>query len=43
MAEKERFADKMEFPPVVEQPNVFPLSWEAKNAKFEEVWDAAQT
>ncbi|WP_413208104.1 hypothetical protein [Rhodospirillum sp. A1_3_36] len=42
MAEKERFADKMEFPPKVEQPNVFPLSWEAKNAKFEEVWDASQ-
>ncbi|MCF8480431.1 MAG: hypothetical protein K9H25_08375 [Rhodospirillum sp.] len=42
MAEKERFADKMERPPTVEQPNIFPLSWEAKSAKFEEVWDAAQ-
>ena len=35
---KERFADKMEFPPAIEQPNIYPLSWENKTAKLQEVW-----
>jgi hypothetical protein len=38
---KERFSDKMEFPPAIEQPNVYPLSWENKTAKLQEVWEAA--
>ncbi|SOE00840.1 diiron oxygenase [Caenispirillum bisanense] len=42
MSSKERFADKMEFPPAAVQPNVFPLSWQAQTKKMEEVWDAAQ-
>ena len=37
----ERFSDKMEFPPDVAQPNIYPLSWENKTAKLQEVWDAA--
>ena len=42
MSSHERFADKMDLPPTTEQPNIFPLSWNAKTAKMEEVWDAAQ-
>ena len=38
---KERFADKMEFPPAIEQPNVYPLSWNSKTKKLQEVWEAA--
>mgnify|MGYP000538872366 CR=1 FL=1 len=37
----ERFSDKMELPPEIEQPNVYPLSWENKTAKLKEVWNAA--
>lgn len=42
MSSKERFADKMEFPPETQQPNVYPLSWVRKTEKMEEIWDAAQ-
>lgn len=38
----ERLADKMDLPPVTEQPNVFPLNWGAKTQKLEEVWASAQ-
>lgn len=39
---KERFADKMEFPPAIEQPNIYPLSWHSKTKKLQEVWEAAR-
>lgn len=39
---KERFADKMDLPPKIEGPNVYPLSWESKTAKMEEIWQASQ-
>jgi hypothetical protein len=39
---KDKLAQTMEFPPAVEQPNVYPLSWHAHTAKLEEIWDAAQ-
>ncbi|MBB4303904.1 rubrerythrin [Rhodobium orientis] len=42
MAERERFADKMEFPPETDQPNIYPLTWERKTQKMEEIWDASQ-
>jgi len=42
MAKRETFADKMEFPPETPQPNIYPLSWERKTQKMEEVWAAAQ-
>jgi hypothetical protein len=38
---KERFADKMEFPPATEQPNIYPLSWNVKTKKLQEVWEAS--
>lgn len=38
---KERFADKMEMPPPTEQPNIYPLSWERKTQKLQEVWEAS--
>ena len=38
---KERFADKMEFPPETPQPNIYPLSWNSKTRKLQEVWEAA--
>ena len=38
---KERFADKMEFPPEIQQPNIYPLSWNSKTKKLQEVWEAA--
>lgn len=41
MSSKERLADTMEFPPAIEQPNVYPLSWRQKTAKLEEIWDAS--
>ena len=41
-ANKERFADKMEFPPATEQPNVYPLSWRSESKKLQEVWEAAR-
>ena len=42
MSSKERFADKMEFPPETEQPNVFPLAWHKETKKMEEIWEASQ-
>ena len=42
MADRETFADKMEFPPETPQPNIYPLSWERQTSKMEEVWEAAQ-
>ena len=41
MSSKERFSDKMEFPPEIEQPNVYPLSWHRKTQKLQEVWEAS--
>ncbi|MFT0532924.1 hypothetical protein ACMHYJ_08810 [Castellaniella hirudinis] len=41
MSSKERFADKMEFPPEIEQPNVYPLSWVRKTTKLQEIWEAS--
>ena len=38
---KERFADKMEFPPETPQPNIYPLSWNANTKKLQEVWEAS--
>ena len=38
---KERFADKMEFPPEIQQPNIYPLSWNSKTKKLQEVWEAS--
>src|SRR5574340_73844 len=38
---KERFADRMELPPPVEQPNIYPLSWHSKTRKLQEVWEAS--
>lgn len=38
---KERFADKMEFPPETQQPNIYPLSWNSKTKKLQEVWEAS--
>src|ERR1051325_7223386 len=37
----ERFSDKMELPPEIEQPNVFPMSWNIQTHKLEEIWAAA--
>lgn len=37
---KERLADKMELPPEIEQPNVFPLSWRRESEKLQEIWEA---
>lgn len=42
MSERERFADKMEFPPETPQPNIYPLSWVRETGKMQEVWEAAQ-
>lgn len=41
MASKERFADKMEFPPEIEQPNIYPLSWRRESGKLQEIWEAS--
>lgn len=41
MAHNEHLAEKMEFPPATEQPNIYPLSWHAQTGKLEEVWDAS--
>lgn len=38
---RDPIADTMEFPPPIEQPNVFPLRWDRKTLKLEEVWDAS--
>lgn len=42
MATKTKLALEMEYPPVTEQPNVFPLSWHKGTEKMEEIWSAAQ-
>lgn len=42
MARNEKLALAQEFPPEIEQPNIYPLSWHAHTGKMEEVWDAAQ-
>jgi hypothetical protein len=42
MSHTERLADKMEFPPPTQQPNVYPLSWNSHTKKLEEVWDASK-
>jgi rubrerythrin len=41
MAHNDHLAEKMEFPPATEQPNIYPLSWHAQTGKLEEVWDAS--
>lgn len=38
---RERFSDKMEFPPETEQPNVYPMSWKSETKKLQEIWEAA--
>ncbi|MGD8709134.1 MAG: hypothetical protein PVF40_02000 [Ectothiorhodospiraceae bacterium] len=42
MSHHDKLADKMDLPPEIEQPNVFPLSWESHTQKLEEVWTSAQ-
>lgn len=42
MSSKEKLAQKMEFPPAIEQPNVYPLSWHQHTKKLEEIWDASR-
>jgi len=42
MSSRETLADKMEFPPETQQPNIYPLSWVRETSKMEEVWEAAQ-
>ncbi len=42
MSQHERLADRMDLPPTIEQPSIFPLSWHAQTQKMEEIWDAAQ-
>lgn len=42
MGHHEKIANTMEFPPETPQPNVYPLSWENKTTKMEEIWDASQ-
>ena len=42
MAPRTQLAQEMEFPPVTEQPNVFPLSWRTGTEKMEEIWSASQ-
>jgi hypothetical protein len=39
---KEKFAHLMDAPPLIEGPNVYPLSWVSKTEKMEEIWQAAQ-
>jgi len=38
----DRYADAMALPPEIVQPNVFPLSWESRTQKLEEIWAASQ-
>lgn len=40
--DRPRFAESMEFPPEIEGPNVYPLSWVSKTQKMEEIWQASQ-
>ena len=39
---KEKLAHTMEFPPAIEQPNVYPLSWQQHTKKLEDIWDASR-
>lgn len=36
-----KLADTMDLPPPIEGPNVFPVRWDRKTLKLEEVWDAS--
>ncbi|MPW18732.1 conserved hypothetical protein [Paraburkholderia piptadeniae] len=38
---KEAIADTMELPPPITEPNIFPVRWDRKTMKLEEVWDAS--
>ncbi|PFG08578.1 hypothetical protein [Marinobacter sp. LV10MA510-1] len=40
MSNKKRFSETMEFPPEIEQPNVYPLSWNRESDKLQEIWEA---
>ncbi|NWO07241.1 MAG: diiron oxygenase [Alteromonadaceae bacterium] len=40
MSNKKRFSETMEFPPEIEQPNVYPLSWHRNSEKLQEIWEA---
>lgn len=42
MAQHAKLAEMLEFPPEIAQPNVFPLGWQSRTAKMEEIWDAAR-
>jgi hypothetical protein len=42
MATNEKLAEKMEFPPDTSQPNIYPLGWERKTQKMEEIWASSQ-
>lgn len=42
MASNEKLAEKMEFPPDTPQPNIYPLGWERKTQKMEEIWASSQ-
>jgi len=37
----DKIAHTMEMPPETPQPNIYPLSWETKTSKAEEIWDAS--
>ncbi|MFZ9001409.1 MAG: hypothetical protein ACO20H_08900 [Bacteriovoracaceae bacterium] len=39
---KEKFGEKMERPPKLDQPNIFPLDWKSSTKKMEEIWDSSQ-
>ncbi len=39
---KEKLAQKMEFPPATEQPNIYPLGWQQKTKKMMEIWESSQ-
>lgn len=41
MKNRETMADKMEFPPEIEQPNIYPLSWHRQTEKMQEIWEAS--
>ncbi|MCP4595970.1 hypothetical protein [Neptuniibacter sp.] len=41
MASHDKIANTMDMPPATPQPNIYPLSWETKTTKAEEVWDAS--
>jgi len=39
---REKLAGKMEFPPEIEQPNIYPLTWEHHTQKMEDIWESSQ-